>query len=181
MLSRIRVCRHILKAGAVSLLAAACVEQTDPASETPVDPAAGLYEITLSGAGLLKHVDTNKAPDAFCLTEAQRASFPHVLAENYYKLSPLCTINHAQREGNAIAGEISCMADPKMASGANRFVYAGAVGADRAKVEVRMKLDAQIKPGAGGQEVSDAQLKLAMKAMERMKFVIEAKRTGDCR
>ncbi|WP_428409670.1 DUF3617 domain-containing protein [Hyphococcus sp.] len=167
--------------GALLLVAAqACSETSDPASEAPVDPKPGLYEIAISGAGLLKNVESNKAPKTYCLTEIQAASFPHMLAENYYKLSPLCTVQRGQREGNLIAGEISCAADPKMASGSNRFLYEGSVGEEKTTVNVRMKLDAEVKPGAGGAEVSDAQLKMAMKAMERMRFVIDAVRTGDC-
>lgn len=160
-------------------LAAACSRTADPSSETPVDPRAGLYVITQSGAGLLKNVKSNDEPVSYCLRETERAAFPHLLAEGYYKLHYLCSNKRAPREGNAVSGEISCAADPKMASGANRFVYSGVVGEERARVEVRMKLDAELKPGAGG-EISDAQLKMAMKAMERFRFVIEATRTGDC-
>lgn len=160
-------------------LAAACSQAADPSSETPVDPRPGRYVITHSGAGLLKHVKSNDEPGAFCLRESERAAFPHLLAEGYYKRHSLCTNTRAPREGNAVAGEISCVADPKMASGVNSFVYRGAVEEAWAKVEVRMKLEAELKPGAGG-EMSDAQIKMAMKAMERLRFVIEAKRTGDC-
>ncbi|MEQ8936331.1 MAG: DUF3617 family protein [Amphiplicatus sp.] len=173
--------RHAIVAAPLCLLAAACAEEAqDPASETSVDPRPGLYEITVSGAGLMKNVKGNDVPQSYCLTETQRASFPHLLAEGFYKLSPLCTSKRRSREGNAVSGEISCAADPKMASGANRFVYSGMVGEERAEVEVHMKLEAELKPGVGGAEVSDAQMKMAMKAMERLRFVIEAARAGDC-
>lgn len=170
-----------LLCGALLLGAAqACSQTSDPASETPVEPEPGLYKITLSGAGLLKHANNDKTPETFCLTEIQRASFPHLLAENYYKLHYACTNARAPRMGNAIGGEISCAADPKMASGVNRFIYDGVVSREKTSIEVRMKMDAELNPGAGGAEVSDAQMKMAMKTMERMRFVIEATRTGDC-
>ncbi len=172
--------RRYFIAAVICGTAAACSDRADPASETPVDPAPGLYEITLSGAGLLKHAGPEDAAQTYCLRESASASFPHLLAENYYKLHYSCTTRRGAREGNAVAGEISCPADPKLASGANRFVYRGAVGREKTRVEVRMKLDAQLKEGAGGAEVSDAQMKLAMKALEQARFVIEARRTGAC-
>ena len=134
----------------------------------------------MSGAGMLKHMEPDKIEKPFCLTEIQRANFPYMLVEHRFKLSDYCTSKRDPRVGNVIAGEISCMADPKMAAGQNSFVYSGAVGEDRVRVEYQMKFNAELYSGAGGQEISDAQLKLAIKAIERMKFAIEARRIGDC-
>lgn len=160
------------------LAGAACSQAPDPASQEPVDPAPGLYEITLSGAGLLKAAGKSD-PDAFCLTERDRASFPHLLVRNYYELHAACRPTRAPRQGNAVGGEITCAADPKMAQGMNRFVYEGAVSARDVRVEVRMKLEAEIKEDAMT-EAEAARLKLGMKMMERARFVIEADRVGDC-
>ncbi len=173
--------KHIIKSGALCLLVSACAESArDPASEAPVDPAAGLYEFSMSGAGMLKYMEAEKVEKPFCLTEIQRSNFPYMLVENRFKFSPYCTSTRDSREGNMIAGEVSCMADPKMAAGQNSFVYTGAVGEDGVRVEYQMKLNAELHKGAGGKELSDEQLKFALKAMERMKFAIEARRTGDC-
>lgn len=158
-------------------LAVGCTQTTDPTTQEPVDPKPGQYEITLSGAGLMKNM--KEEPHSYCLYESERDAFPHMLAKNYYELHPGCRAKHDPREGNAISGVISCAADPKMATGMNSFVYEGVVGEERVKVDVQIKFDAKLKEGAGG-EMSDGQLKLAMKAMERMRFVIEAVRTGDC-
>lgn len=175
------IINRIVNSAAVCLLAAACAEESrDPASEAPIDPAAGLYEFSMSGAGMLKHMEAEKVEKPFCLTEIQRSNFPYMLVENRFKLSPYCTSARDPREGNMIAGEVSCMADPKMAAGQNSFVYTGAVGEDRVRVEYQMKFNAELHKGAGGRELSDEQLKFAMKAMERMKFAIEARRIGDC-
>ena len=163
---------------AACLAGAACSQAPDPASQEPVDPAPGLYEITLSGAGLLKAAGKSD-PDEFCLTERDRASFPHLLARNYYQLHAACRPSRAPREGNAFGGEISCAADPKMAQGMNRFVYEGVVAADNVRVEIRMKLEVEIKEDAMT-EAEAAQLKLGMKMFERARFVIEAERIGDC-
>ncbi|WDI30765.1 hypothetical protein PUV54_12460 [Hyphococcus flavus] len=173
------VCHQIVVV--VSVLAvAACAETRDPASEAPVDPQAGQYKITLSGKGLLKHAGGDDDPETFCLTELNRDAFAHMLAENYYKLHPSCRVVRAPREGNAISGEIKCPVDPKMATGSNSFIYEGAVAPDSAKVEVRIKFDAKLKNGTAGEEVSNAQLKFAMKTYETMRFVIEATRMGEC-
>ena len=66
-----------------------------------------------------------------------------------------------------------------MASGANRFVYEGAVRPERVEVSVRMKLDAVVDESTMT-KAEAAQLKLGMKMMERMRFVIDAERTGAC-
>lgn len=180
-MTRFSAVSHYFKAGSLCLIAAACAGETrDPASEEPIDPAAGLYELTTSGAGLLKHMEPDKGQKPYCLTDAQRANFPNLLVEGRFKISPYCTSKRNPREGNVISGEVSCLADPKMASGSNRFVYQGVVSEDKVRIEYQMKFDAQLKPGVGGAEVSDAQMKLALKAMERMRLVIDAKRTGDC-
>ncbi len=165
-------------AGIFALIATACAEAPDAASEAPVDPEPGQYQITLGGAGLLKHAGT-EGPHSYCLRISDRASFAHKLAQNYYLLHPACTASKLPREGNAIAGEIRCPVDPKMAEGASRFVYSGAVAKDAVRVEVQMKFDAEIKDGAMTDEDA-VRAKLAMKAIEKARFVIEAIRTGEC-
>lgn len=170
--------RLVFCLGGISLLASACSRAPDPASETPVDLEPGMYEITISGAGLPSSVNTDR-PHSACVRESDRASFPHKLVQNYYSLHPACTTDRLPREGNKIAGEISCAADPKLAAGANRFVYSGAVKGDNVVVSVQMKLEAVIKEGSMT-EAEAKQLKLGMKMMERLRFVIKAKRTGAC-
>lgn len=171
--------KFIALAAAVTVAAISCSEAPDAASQTPVDPASGLYEVTFSGAGLLKHAGPGE-PRSYCLTEGGRGQFPHILAEGFYRLHPLCTVARGPREGNAFAGEIRCPVDQKMATGASRFIYTGEVAGETARVVVRMKIDADLTDGAAG-EIGGAQMKLALKAMESARFVIEAKRTGDCR
>ncbi len=164
--------------GTFSLAVAACSKTPDAANETPVDPKPGPYEVTLSGAGLLK-AGGKEGPHSYCLRETDRASFSHTLVKKFYQLHYSCMSTPLPREGNAIAGEIKCTADPKLAQGANRFVYNGAVSEDVVEIDVRMKFDAVIKEA----EMTKAQaqeLKLGMKAVELMKFVIEAERIGEC-
>ena len=170
----------LLVAGSLCAAMAACAETSDPASETPVDLEPGNYNVTISGKGIFKNAGSGKKPGTICVTRSDRDSFPHKLAENYYKLHPACQVSRGSREGNAISGEIKCPVDPKMATGSSRFVYNGAVSSDNVEVEIRMKLDAKLKEGAGGEEVSDAQLKFAMKTFESMRFVIHATRIGEC-
>ncbi len=156
----------------------ACSNASDPASETPVNAKPGQYEITLSGAGLMKQAGKGKS-SSYCLTQGESASFPYRLAEKFYPLHPACQTRRQPREGNAIAGEFSCGADPKLAAGANRFIYKGVVAEENVSVEIRMKLDATIKESAMTKKEA-AQLRLGMKALEQARFVIGAKRTGDC-
>ena len=69
--------------------------------------------------------------------------------------------------------------DIKMAAGMNQFIYDGVVAAESASVEVRINFDATLLEG----KMSDAeikQLKLGMKMFEHARFVIEAKRVGEC-
>lgn len=164
--------------GALPALAAACSRAPDPAAQEPVDPAPGLYRIALSGAGLAGKMD-RQSDASYCLKQHESASFPHLLARNYYQLHAGCVSKPGLREGNAIAGEISCAADPKLARGMNRFVYNGVVAADKTTIELRMKLEADIREDAMT-ERELAQLRLGVKMMERMRFVIEAARVDDC-
>ncbi len=169
---------RLFSAGSLCLIAA-CSETPGAANEEPVDPAPGLYEIAVSGAGLMKHAGKDNAPHSYCLKESERSEFPHMMAENYVKLHPACTTDRAPRQGNRIAGEIKCMADPKMAEGANSFLYKGDVAEDAVKVEFKMKFNSTLKDGAEP-EVGKLQMKLAMKALEQARFLIEATQIGDC-
>lgn len=167
-----------VRIGVLAAIATACAPERDPASETPVNPAPGLYEVTLSGAGILKAAGEGET-HTYCLRMRERSSFPHLLVRNYYQLHASCAPKRGPREGNAIAGEISCLADPKMAQGFNRFVYNGAIAPENTSIEVRIKFDAVPKEESMT-EAEAMQLKLGMKMIERARFLIEAERVGDC-
>lgn len=164
--------------GMMFLITAACVESRDPAKETPVEPEPGLYEVTLSGAGLMKAGDKDR-PRSTCLHPGNRDSFPHTLVKNYYALHYTCRTNPLPRVGNKIAGDVTCAADPKLAAGVTQFSYSGAVASENIDISVQMKFDAAIKEDAMSKEEA-AQLRLGMKAFEQMRFVIMANRIGDC-
>lgn len=158
-------------------LPAACAEAPDPSSQTPVDPAAGLYEISLSAGGqaIRDGGDTQKT---YCLRQGDAGKFGEMLVENYYKLHASCRLAASPRVGNAISGEIRCAADRKLADGSNRFVYRGVVARDAVNVSVQIKFDAEPKAGS---EADTLQIKLAMKALELARVSIDAVRVGDCR
>lgn len=166
-------------AAMMAIVAIGCAEVKDPASETPVDLSVGLYEIGVTSAvGPVSSKDDETT--THCVKNHETRSFPYLLAEKYLAFHGACGAERSPRQGNAFGGELTCLADQKMAAGANRFVYHGAIATDRVELEGRFKLDAELKPGAAGADVTDAQLKLAMKAFERVKSVIVAKRIGDC-
>ena len=81
-----------------------CAQERDPASEDPIDPLPGLYDVTLSGAGLLK-VGGNEKARPFCVTAANRSNFPHMLVKKIYQLHYSCSAHPFPREGNAIGGK----------------------------------------------------------------------------
>ena len=171
--------KPIIVVGGLFVLLAGCVEERDPASEAPVDLLPGRYEITLSG-NLPQNPNSKRAPTSLCVTGSKASNFHYHLAEEATKVFGACSPKRAPRVGNAFSGEISCLADQRMATGSNRFIYEGAISPEKVRIEARMKLDAKLKEGAGGDEVSDMQLKLAMKAMEAIKTIITAERVGDC-
>lgn len=171
--------RHMICAAMVCLNATACSNAPDAASEVPVDLSPGQYTVTFSTGGLLKSGSGEKS-HLLCFRKGDGALFAHRLVQNYYALHASCSGNPAPREGNAVGGEIRCSADPKLADGANRFIYSGAVAQNRVKVEVRIKFEAMINEGSPG-SADTAQLRLAMQAIEHARFIIEARRTGDCR
>lgn len=164
--------------GSLLFIIAACAETADPANETPVDPEPGQYVITTSEA-LFKKSEPKQEPITLCLEQRDSASFGYTLAENYFLIHGLCTAQRAPRKGSMITGEIVCPVDPKLATGANRFAYKGAISSNSVKLEARMRIDADIKEGSET-EVSEAQMRLAMKVFEKVKYIIEAKRIGDC-
>lgn len=161
-----------------STLLMGCAQERDAANEPPVDPIPGRYAVSLSGSGLLKAAG-KEGPHPFCVTAANRSTFPHTLVKQIYQLHYSCVSRPGQREGNAITGEIQCAADPKLAQGANRFVYQGAVSEDAVDLKVQIQFDATIKESEMTEE-QIKQLKLGMKAMQMMTFIIDAERTGEC-
>ena len=166
--------------GVVTLCVAAGCAPSDPASEDPMDLEPGLYAISLSG-NFPALSSRKREPKKACVTARGAASFPYRLAENHLHVPSLCQKRREKRVGNAIGGEVACRADPKMATGSNRFLYRGAISSEGVKITTRMSLDAEPKPGAGGKEVSDLELKLALKALEQFRGSIRAERIGDCR
>lgn len=158
-------------------MATACEKAPDPASAEPVDPAAGLYQISLSAGGRATREGGEKQKP-YCLRQGDARKFGEMLVENYYKLHASCRLTASPRIGNAISGEIRCAADPKLADGSNRFVYRGVIARDAVNVSVQIKFEALPKAGS---EADTPQLKLAMKAMELARFSIDAVRVGECR
>ena len=164
---------------AAMCLAAACnAQEQDPASAAPVKLQPGLYEISVSHA-VAGFSSDGEREAVHCVTAGAAPQFHFKLAEARFDFGH-CRSVRGPRTGNAFSGELICLADQKMATGSNRFVYEGVIEDDYIEIEARMKLDAKIKPGAS-EEMSEAQLRLAMKALEKVKSVIEAERIGDCR
>ncbi|MEL7487414.1 MAG: hypothetical protein AAGJ87_09400 [Pseudomonadota bacterium] len=156
----------------------ACADLSDPTEQAPVDPEAGLYAIDLSARGFLQETEAEREAE-ICLREADRTGFAHALMEKMFKLHYSCSAEAGERVGNAVSGEVKCLADPKLARGMNRFVYAGAVGEDSVALEAQIKFDATLKNDALTKQ-ERLQMKLAMKALEQMRMVVNATRTGDC-
>jgi len=169
--------RSLVAKCAFILLLAACAEDVDPATETSVDPEPGLYEVTLSH-GIGQYTKKQDKSVTICLRKSGQANFVHDIAKDYLVISGGCRPERFPREGNAVSGQIVCTADPKLAVGTNRFIYAGTVAHDHVTVETRIKFEAEMKEGAN--ELNPQHLKMAMKAIEKAKSVINANRIGDC-
>lgn len=169
---------HKLAAALAGFSLCACAEEPAPQEQTPVDPEPGLYEVSVSN-GFGGARSKSEKTVTTCLRESGRAAFAHMLAENYFLVSGACRPERLPREGNAVAGEIICAADPRLATGTNSFIYDGVVAADSVSLEARIKFDATMKEGAS--EISPVQMKLAMKTLEQLRSLIDAKRIGECR
>jgi len=165
-------------AGAMTLVVAACSAPPAPSEQEPVDPAAGRYEVSVAGALPFRKGPAHKGDD-YCLKESERKEFPHVLVRRFYGLPPTCALTRRPREGNAIGGDIACRAEESKATGNVRFAYTGAVAAERADVTLQMVLDVKMK-GPQMTEAEQEYLDKSMKALEKMRFEIVAKRVGDC-
>ncbi|MEQ9506318.1 MAG: DUF3617 family protein [Hyphomonas sp.] len=164
---------------ALAFAATACSGSSDPATQEPVTLTPGLYETRKTTK--VKHLAAEtEAGKPVCVRAGDAESFPHKLAESSALAHRGCQTVRAPRVGNTVSGEVVCGVDRKMAAGSNRFVYSGALAADRVTLEGNRVIDVELPKGAGGPGVSDAQLKQAMKRIEDVKTVIEAKRVSDC-
>ncbi|WP_425407761.1 DUF3617 family protein [Hyphococcus sp.] len=167
-----------LAASIIASIASGCSQQPGAADQAPVDLEPGRYEITRSGSGLIK-IDEEKAPNSICVQKGETNAFPHTLAKYAYLIHPACASHQQTREGNAISGDIICPVDRKLADGMSHFAYTGAIASDNVEIDVRMKLEAEIKTDSMS-AAEAAQLRIGMKAIERMRVAVRAKRTGSC-
>jgi hypothetical protein len=164
---------------ALMLTAAACSDGAAPASNEPASLTPGLYEISVSQS-LKQFSDKETAPKPICVRSYDIDAFPHKLAEEYFVAQRGCRTVRTPREGNTVSGEVICPTDQKIAAGTTRFVYRGEIRPDHLSLEGNMVIDVDLPKGAGGPEISDAQLEKAMRRIEDIKTVIESRRLSDC-
>lgn len=165
----------------LALALTACTPPADPSTQEPVDPAPGLYRITLGGAGLAQYAQQGpgKTEDEVCVTSRESPRFADRAIRNYFVLHPGCTTRPAPRVGNAVSGTITCPLDPKRAAGTVTITYEGVVAADGVEATSRMAFDFQPVPGALGPD-EERQVAMATKAMEQVGIRLKAERTGEC-
>ncbi len=116
----------------------------------------------------------------YCVRNGANRDFPKQLVYSYYNMHSSCRDKQAERQGNLISGEVRCQADPKLANGSSRFIYQSIVSEDTVRAKVRLDLD--VDPNQNirdGQQAVD--LKAARIGLRAMRFIIEAKRVGECR
>ncbi len=172
--------RRRIGACALALAVAGCARQQAAADEPPVNPAAGRYELSESGGAFgMMMKDREDAPKTYCLMQHERAGFAHKLVKARFGLHPSCTSSIAPREGNKVAGEIKCPADPKLAQGSSRFVYTGKHSADSVEANVRIEFDAVLRTDKMSAEEA-RQMKAGIAAMKHIQMNIAAKRIGSC-
>ena len=168
-----------LISGVQAAILSACAEGPGVANETPVDPQAGRYSIAFSGGlGPVKAAE-NDRKESICVREGERNAFPHRLAKDLYTIHGSCAPENEMREGNKISGEITCLADPKLANGFTHFLYTGAVFEDRVELAMRIKADAVVKTETMSKKEA-RQLKLGMAMIEQARWKVEAVRVSDC-
>jgi len=165
--------------GVLMLTATACSDGSGPVSNEPASLTPGLYEISVSQS-FMRSSSTDTAPKPICVRAHEIDSFPHKLAEDYFVAQRGCRTVRAPRDGNSVSGEVICAADRKIAEGTTRFVYSGEIRPDHLSLEGNMVIDVDLPKGAGGPEISDAQLEKAMRRIEDIKTVIDSRRLSDC-
>ncbi len=170
---------HLACLGALMVSLAACSDGSGPASNEPASLTPGLYEISVSQK-FMRSSSTDVAPKPICVRAHEIDTFPHKLAEEYFVAQRGCRTVRTPRDGNNVSGEVICAADRKIAEGTARFVYRGEIKPDHLSLEGNMVLDVDLPKGAGGPEISDAQLEKAMRRIEDIKTVIDGRRLSDC-
>jgi hypothetical protein len=168
-------------AAALSGLMAGCSPAGDPATQEPVELTPGLYEITASGVSLDRYVRTDPdAPkDQVCVTAGETAEFTDGLVNKHLVLHPGCTTVADPREGNTMAGTITCPMDPLIADSAVTIAYQGKIAADSVRVTSKMTVNPLPEPDDLTPEETRLLPRLKM-AARNFGIRFEAVRIGDC-
>jgi len=176
-----RIIGSMLMAATLAGMVSACSPPVAPAAQEPIELTPGLYQITLSGAGLAQFTQQRggKTEDEVCVRAGDVSRFPDRLARNYFSLHPGCTFSPQARQGNAIGGTLSCPLDPQRAMGKITLDYEGVISADRVETTGRMKIEARSVPGALSEEEA-SQLAQGAALMEQVGIKVVAIRSGDC-
>lgn len=176
-----RIIQVAVLAAALSGLMAGCSPAGDPATEEPVELTPGLYQITLSGAGMAQFTQQSpsETEDEVCVRPGDVTRFPDRMARNYFSMHPGCTASPEPREGNSFRGTVTCPLDPERATGKITIEYQGVVSADRVVATSQMTFDAQPVPGTMSPE-ERRQLAQGAALMELVGIQVTAVRAGDC-
>ncbi|UKK83355.1 hypothetical protein L7H23_12360 [Sphingopyxis sp. BSN-002] len=179
------LCKLILPVALVPALLAGCSGGRDPATEEPVELAAGQYRVTMQGGKMGVFFKTGDGPgsvdDSICVLPSETGEFPRNLARNYLSFHPGCSFEWEERKGNAIAGKSVCQTDGQRAPGGmiSTEIH-GALAADHVELDGQVKFDLPDSATAGMSPEQAAQVKQGAKLMESLTIRIKAERTGDC-
>lgn len=171
---------RIIQAAALAAALTGCSPASDPATQKPVELTPGLYQITISSAGMAKFIQQGpgETKGEICVHPDDVAGFPDRMVRSANP-NPYCTASPELREGNAFRGTLTCPLDPKLATGKTTIDYEGVVSADRVVATRRMKIDSRPVPGTLSPE-EQRQLAVGTALMNSVGNQITAVRTGDC-
>ncbi|MEM9705731.1 MAG: hypothetical protein AAF850_06590 [Pseudomonadota bacterium] len=157
----------------------ACAEQQAPESQEPVDLLPGQYEISTAGR-VFSQTTKPKLGNALCVSEFSADDFAYELAERALKFNVGCMPSRQERVGNAIAGAMICPTDPKFNAGAVKMFYSGVIAAESVKIEWGMETPQAVTDALRAEGRNSLETKLGAKAVEKLRTVINAKRSGEC-
>ena len=171
---------HLALMGLVLAIGGCADGARDPASESPVDPASGKYEISrgFDLGGVARATDRDKTA-TLCLSRAQSAHATETIAKRALFIHPACRHEQGERKGNLVTGAIYCPADPKMARGESRFAYKSVLSPEGLDIEAVLELPQDIREDALSPENVRA-LKLSASMLKHSAFTVTARRIGDC-
>lgn len=175
---------RIFVAASAIVLSGCSAAAPDPASEAPVELAAGEYQVEFSGQAPTMFGTTARSDmptgmnKKICLAAPDDDAKVAKLARAYLSMHADCDHDGDDRVGNSVKGSVMCRTDPeRMPGGLMGQNYTGTLATDTIRLEGQMVMDL---PTSSMTPEMDQTMKDYAEMTKDIRIVVEAKRIGEC-